>query len=677
MLFALLSSLVLSSGLFTEPSTINHIKSQDLGPIIENPDRMIMAIIYDESSAGSILLSKVLSEIGPKFSHYIDFVVINCENEESLCKEELRSNLPVFQGYVPAGLNPYTGKPLVHERPYQGLIAAKEISSFFNEHIPYLGEFIENTSNKDFLEQEGNKVILFTNKDKVPVIYRGLSSKYRGWINFGVVWHHQTQLVKHYGISEFPTLLVVDGDDYLKYEGKIEFESISEFLEKYKAEEKREPKLKKNFSSKPPTGDEPKMPEFPIVTLTAENYDEYLVQDTGLYLVQFYKDKQSPDWEDIKKDYNGIVKLATFNCKTKAELELCQSAGAKKFPSIRVFPVNRKRKSFELSFDSRSDLEEELSRELRYDITSIQEATIQSFVSAITEESKVGILLIAEGNIPLQFKAIASEASFKDFVKFGNFNRPREQALSVFSIKNYPAIIAFAKSEKGEGMQVIEYTGKFDDYRSLYYFIDQAAIPTFVSNHKVKISEEDQEDIEIVTSASSFLSKCIKKSGLCVIGFFEGEIVDNTLQSKAYKALKSVKAQMDSRKVPVHFVILDGLCQYELRETFGISEISLPNLGIFHTSRKKGVRLIGTFNVDDVSTFIEGIMRSKVEMFDMPSLEFKNRDCESLKTVVENDEDDEILQEILSKAEDKSTTHKSSDTKRGRRKKGSKKNNDL
>ena len=110
------------------------------------------------------------------------------------------------------------------------------------------------------------------------------------------------------------------------------------------------------------------------------------------------------------------------------------------------------------------------------------------------------------------------------FTKFGYFNRPKEVALSIFGIKSYPALIAFARNSAGDSLQVVEYNGQFTDYRSLYYFIDEIAIPTFSQKKKKKVNEEDQEEVEIITSSNEFNTKCLKKAGICLIGLFEGNV---------------------------------------------------------------------------------------------------------------------------------------------------------
>ena len=146
-----------------------------------------------------------------------------------------------------------------------------------------------------------------------------------------------------------------------------------------------------------------------------------------------------------------------------------------------------------------------------------------------------------------------------------------------------------------------------------------------------------------------------------------------------YKTLQNVKLAISENNLPVHFVTIDGLCQHEIREAFGISEISLPNIGIYVFSKRKGARLVGTFNSNDIFTFIQGVLRGKIETFDLPKLTYSERDCSALSEPESNETDDDILQEILQEAENKKTnpSQKASDTKRGRRKKSSKKSEDL
>ena len=95
--------------------------------------------------------------------------------------------------------------------------------------------------------------------------------------------------------------------------------------------------------------------------------------------------------------------------------------------------------------------------------------------------------------------------------------------MTMFNIKSYPSILAFATVDDSEQVKMIEYSGDFKDYRSLYYFIDQIAIPGLL-NKKTTFSEDDEEEIDIIKDSYGFSNKCLKKPGYCVIGLFEGKV---------------------------------------------------------------------------------------------------------------------------------------------------------
>ena len=511
-------------GLFETVPQVRRVPASVMREELEDPDYMTMIIIYDDESIGSIALNRVLEEIGAKYYNYVKFLALSCEDRPDLCRPETKNQLPLFRGYVPGGASPYTGQSLVHEHPYAGLISPKDISQYFIEHIPYLGVYITYEINEKFLEEPISKVLLFTNKEKVPLIFRGLSSKFRGFLEFGVIFANQTELVNYYDVTEFPTLIVIEKDDVVIYKGKIDFEEISNFLQKYKAPYKQKA-MAKAYVPQTLHEKEAKASELPVLELKIENLEKVLNENPRLFLVQFFENNAISGWDDIAKSYNGIVNLATIACKREEELELCQNLGVTNFPSMRLFPVNRKRRSFELSYENKMDIEEEIAKELRYEVEDLQESSINTFINEIQEDQKLGIVLLAEGLLPLSFKALAAEASFKSLVRFGYFNSPKKHALKVFNTKNYPVLIAFGQTDQHEGLHYIEYIGSLNDYKMLYYFIDQQAIPAF-SYNKSAIKEGNQQEIDVIKNKNALSVKCLRKAGLCVIGLFEGNVND-------------------------------------------------------------------------------------------------------------------------------------------------------
>jgi hypothetical protein len=81
---------------------------------------------------------------------------------------------------------------------------------------------------------------------------------------------------------------------------------------------------------------------------------------------------------------------------------------------------------------------------------------------------------------------------------------------------------------------------------------------------------------------------------------------------------------------------------------------------------------VGKFNSEDITSFIEELLRGKQETLDMKKISYVDRDCSEIEKVQETSEDDEILNEILQKAEEKPSFQKKAETRRGRKRKGKK-----
>lgn len=87
-----------------------------------------------------------------------------------------------------------------------------------------------------------NKAILFSDKPKTPLIYRGLSNHFYDRMLFGEVDNTETALLNRFKVTKFPTLLIyqthdndikLDDPRVIIYEGKINIHDIVAFLEKY------------------------------------------------------------------------------------------------------------------------------------------------------------------------------------------------------------------------------------------------------------------------------------------------------------------------------------------------------------------------------------------------------------------------------------------------------------
>jgi hypothetical protein len=79
------------------------------------------------------------------------------------------------------------------------------------------------------------KVLLFTDKKGVPMIYKGLSVAFEKKLTFGIVRNSDDILVGKYSIKKFPSLIVVKTGEKkpFVYSGKYDFSDLFEFLNIY------------------------------------------------------------------------------------------------------------------------------------------------------------------------------------------------------------------------------------------------------------------------------------------------------------------------------------------------------------------------------------------------------------------------------------------------------------
>lgn len=575
-------------GLFETSEYVQEILSREtLQKEAENPDFLTFVLVYTSDSPKSRLLIDPITTISVRFHDYMRFFAYDCAYDPKTCSPEIKESLPMISAYVPGGMNPYTGKPLVYQRNYEGSGSPDELGSFLRKNTPYLGTYLTTENLEGFLADTLNKVILFTNKDSTPILYKGLTSHFRGRLEFGLVWANQTSVLRKFDVESFPTLLVQDEEGQRVYDGEMEFENIAVYLESYAAK-KKQPIVYKNFNKK-----EEKTTEETVVTdtqkadvlkLTHSNFQKKLEKDEKLAVVMFYKDKMWQDWEDLSNTYGGILMLGTYKVEKQKDEEFAKELGVRSYPSIKMFPVNRKRKPIEV--DSLDDLYELVIREIKFEIIPVADNTLQSYLNAIYEEDKVGCIYFSNTEIPISIKGLAADPKFKEQIKFGYYSSNNSNILNTLNVHRYPSLVCYVVTDESLNMQLAEYPGDLSSYPTLVYFIDEQFLPQFNRSTK-KISEEDLE-LEWVDEfhAKNFHNLCEKKGGICVISFLEGHAEDEKNRAQV-EILKKVKAEMEMKKFPLRFGWVDGVCEHELRASFNIQETALPNLAVYVPGKKK------------------------------------------------------------------------------------------
>jgi len=164
---------------------------------------------------------------------------VDCDVEKELCGNFGVQGFPTIKIF-PSKTTPVSGKKdSFHKVPedYQGQRTAAAIVNFALGKIPSFVVPVTSATEAKFLGQPLSKAILFTNKDKTSDLYKALSVDYHNRMVLGEAKHTDKKLADKYGVTVFPTLLVLgaEGAENIKFDGKLSHESITKFLEPHAA----------------------------------------------------------------------------------------------------------------------------------------------------------------------------------------------------------------------------------------------------------------------------------------------------------------------------------------------------------------------------------------------------------------------------------------------------------
>ncbi len=144
---------------------------------------------------------------------------IDCLQEEELCEE--------FSVYTVPTILIFSENVADDGDKYEGEMTA---SNIMNKASKKMQSFVNNVNegNYDsFVERERatkHKILLFTEKKATPTLFKALSKKYLGKLNFGEIKKSEEALIKRFGIETFPTIVVLtdpENDGIEKYEGEM------------------------------------------------------------------------------------------------------------------------------------------------------------------------------------------------------------------------------------------------------------------------------------------------------------------------------------------------------------------------------------------------------------------------------------------------------------------------
>ena len=153
---------------------------------------------------------------------------IDCQEFSKTCEKEGIKEYPGFKIFPP---NPIPAQELKEEFTPEGL--KKAAARFIEPNVVTI-----TSANHDTFIQDSPgkaKVILFTNKKGIPLIYKALSANFKETLFFGIVREDESALAKKYKLKDYPEIHLIKNAESKpqKYTGAMEYNEIFNFINVY------------------------------------------------------------------------------------------------------------------------------------------------------------------------------------------------------------------------------------------------------------------------------------------------------------------------------------------------------------------------------------------------------------------------------------------------------------
>jgi thioredoxin-like negative regulator of GroEL len=204
----------------------------DLSSIFQFYRRQEIWILYfmNPKSDTTKKFADVYKQLAEKLYGIIKVGAIDCLSEEELCEEfgvYEHDQIVIFnENYSDDGTK-YRGEMTVDKIANA---AVKDMQSFVSS--------VNSDNWQSFIEREPtkHKILHFTEKKSTPTVIKALSKRFRDKLTFGEIRSDETELIRKFKITKFPTILALtDPDGYSGdvFEGELKVDQLSKFIQSY------------------------------------------------------------------------------------------------------------------------------------------------------------------------------------------------------------------------------------------------------------------------------------------------------------------------------------------------------------------------------------------------------------------------------------------------------------
>ncbi|KAJ5791208.1 uncharacterized protein N7518_008219 [Penicillium psychrosexuale] len=220
-----------ADGLYTKNSPVIQLNPKTYNSLIAKSNHTSIVEFYAPWCGHCKNLKPAFEKAAKNLDGLAKVAAINCDDDENkaFCGQMGVQGFPTLKIVTPSKK---PGKPRVED--YQGARSAKGIVDAVVDRIP---NHVKRATDKDLDKWLGQnedrpKAILFTEKGTTGALIRALAVDFLGAIDIAQVRNKESASVKKFGVTEFPTLVLVPSADteHKIYTGDLKKKPITEFL---------------------------------------------------------------------------------------------------------------------------------------------------------------------------------------------------------------------------------------------------------------------------------------------------------------------------------------------------------------------------------------------------------------------------------------------------------------
>ncbi|EFN59909.1 hypothetical protein CHLNCDRAFT_132941 [Chlorella variabilis] len=162
---------------------------------------------------------------------------VNCEQQQALCQEQGVRGYPTIKAFSGGHLHEYKGdRSARHLKDWALGLLPKHIKTVNKQQ--HLADFLRQCTSGTGggSSKWGVCALLLSDKSETSALYKSLALRYKGKIAFGEALRSNAEISREFGVSKYPTLLVICGgnkDVVVKYEGEMKSTKLSRFLNQF------------------------------------------------------------------------------------------------------------------------------------------------------------------------------------------------------------------------------------------------------------------------------------------------------------------------------------------------------------------------------------------------------------------------------------------------------------